>query len=444
MATKLPSFLHRSTAATPAQPTRQTENPATPGPIFRSKPPVLLTEAAQKLNEKLDAQSKRRSQTQSDPQMSAKAIFRTAPPVLMNRPAAPDRAAAAPAASASQLDNETEDRHKADALPHPPAPSPGPGSRGRGAAAPDTRPGARPATPVQRLAATLAAPIRLPPSAPPQPADQASPPPPDLADADPGNDFRIVALPRLAQGGRWRTEAMRSYSAPVLIWFTRGQGRITISGSTRGFGAHNAVYLPPGTMHGFEMTGQVFGSQITFPRDATLMLPDRPHHLRFREAADQNELSQMIDHLQREIERDLPVARRALGHHAGLLSVWLERQILKLDPGEVGEPAARRLAAAYTALVEQDLSAARSVSDFAAKLGVTPTHLTRSCKAACGRSAHEILSDRLFFEARRLLRDTSWPVRKIADALGFTSPAYFTRAFQKATHETPTGFRRRR
>nr|WP_275981990.1 AraC family transcriptional regulator [Frigidibacter sp. ROC022] len=237
---------------------------------------------------------------------------------------------------------------------------------------------------------------------------------------------------------------MRSYSAPVLIWFTCGQGRITIAGETRGFGAHNAIFLPPGTMHGFETTAQIFGSQVTFPRDFAGMLPDRPHHLRFRDATEQNELSQMIDNLQRELDRELPVADKALAHHGGLLSVWLERQILKRDPEDSPQTAAKRLVAAFTALVEEDVSAAHSVGDFAAKLGVTPTHLTRSCKAACGRSAHEILSDRVFYEARSLLRETDWPVKRIAETLGFTSPAYFTRAFQKATRETPTAFRRRR
>ena len=64
--------------------------------------------------------------------------------------------------------------------------------------------------------------------------------------------FRVLPLGRLAKGGRWRTEAMRSYGAPVLLWFTRGQGRITINGRTNGYTAHNAVFIPAGTMHGFE------------------------------------------------------------------------------------------------------------------------------------------------------------------------------------------------
>jgi len=44
---------------------------------------------------------------------------------------------------------------------------------------------------------------------------------------------RLVAIPRLAAGGKWRVEAMRSLSEPCLLWFTKGQGRITISGVTR-------------------------------------------------------------------------------------------------------------------------------------------------------------------------------------------------------------------
>jgi AraC-like DNA-binding protein len=261
--------------------------------------------------------------------------------------------------------------------------------------------------------------------------------------SDPGAGFRIVPLPRLSQGGRWRTEAMRSYSAPVLLWFTRGQGRITVAGSTRGFTAHNAVFLPPGTMHGFEMSGQVFGHAVFFPRDSALHLPDRAHHLRFRDAVEQNELSQMIEHLQREIDRDLPGSERALTLHAGLLAVWLDRQIAALDAADTPENAARRLAAAFTALVERDFRLGRSIAAYAQDLGVTPTHLTRSCNSACGRPAHDILADRVFFEARSLLRDTATPVKTIAESLGFTSAAYFTRAFQKATGETPTGFRRK-
>ena len=92
--------------------------------------------------------------------------------------------------------------------------------------------------------------------------------------------------------------------------------------------------------------------------------------------------------------------------------------------------------------MDTHFSASNTIHDYAAALGVTPTHLTRACNIASGRSASALLSDRIHYEARRLLADTKRPVKDIASELGFTSAAYFTRAFNKHTGSTPTEFRR--
>jgi AraC-like DNA-binding protein len=256
--------------------------------------------------------------------------------------------------------------------------------------------------------------------------------------------FRLIALQRLSKGGRWHTEAMRSYDSPVLYWFTRGQGRITISGRTRGYGAHNAVLLPPHTMHGFEVMGQISGSALFLPKDCGIEMPSDPLHLRFRDVQQQAEMSFQIENIQRELDLGEAAMERALIHHAGLLIVWLERHA---DPAELsgdqpGQRAADRLAAAFTALLERDFRKGRTVADYAAALGVTATHLSRSCKETSGRPASALLQDRVHYEARRLLRETRMPVKDVAQSLGFRSAAYFTRAFQHQTGQTPTAFRR--
>ncbi len=263
--------------------------------------------------------------------------------------------------------------------------------------------------------------------------------------AAPATDFRMMSLQRMAQGGKWRVEAMRSYSRPLLLWFTRGQGRITVSGVTRGYGPHNAVYIPAGTMHGFDMLGQVFGQAIHFPRGVDLGLPGDPLHLRLRDATMQAEITALVDAMERELNRAQPGMDRALFHHAGLIAVWLERQAAAERPEqEKRKPrAANRLAEAYTSLLERDFRTGKGVSDYAAALGVTPTHLSRVCNETCGRPAHGLLQDRLHFEARTLLKETGLPVKDIARSLGFTSAAYFTRAFQARTGLTPSDFRAR-
>lgn len=257
------------------------------------------------------------------------------------------------------------------------------------------------------------------------------------------SNLRLVAIPRLAAGGRWRVEAMRSYSEPLLLWFTRGQGRITMAGVTRGYGPNNAVFVPAGTMHGFEVGQHVFGTAVFFGRDTDLTLPGRSHHLRVRENSAQVELNLILDAIGREQASDKPAHDRATRHYLGLLSVWLERQISAQPAEELPHPeSARRLAARFTQIVERDFRSGQGVADYAEALGVTPTHLSRVCRTTTGRSAKAILSDRVIFEARRLLLETRLPVQEVAQSLGFTSPAYFTRAFQHHTGKTPTDFRR--
>jgi AraC family transcriptional regulator, transcriptional activator of pobA len=259
----------------------------------------------------------------------------------------------------------------------------------------------------------------------------------------PASPLRLVAIPRLAAGGRWRVEAMRSLSEPCLLWFTKGQGRITISGVTRGYTAHNAVYIPAGVMHGFEAGPQVFGTAVFFGRIPKVTLPKSPLHLRIREVHAQQEVNVLLDSIQREIESNVAAHDRATEAYVGLLGVWLERQAGKADPLESPrQDATRRLVARYTALLERNFRTGMNVADFAAALGVTPTHLTRCCNTACGRPASALLQDRRIFEARKLLAETRIPVGKIAEQLGFNSAAYFTRAFQHLTGKSPSAFRR--
>lgn len=256
------------------------------------------------------------------------------------------------------------------------------------------------------------------------------------------SQLRLVAIPRLAAGGRWRVEAMRTLSEPCLLWFTKGQGRITIAGATRGYTAHNAIFLPAGVMHGFEVGPAVFGTAVFFGRDCDVTLPQEPLHLRIREVHAQQELNVLLDTIQREMDSTSPAHDRATRHYLGLLGVWLERQALKA-PAEAAQPdAARRLVSRYTSLLEREFRSGAGIGDMAAALGVTATHLTRCCRQASGRSAHEILQDRRLFEARKLLAETTLPVGRIGASLGFTSPAYFTRAFQQQTGLSPTAFRR--
>lgn len=260
--------------------------------------------------------------------------------------------------------------------------------------------------------------------------------------------FSALSLSPIAQNpqmGRWRTEAMRSHATPRLLFIAKGQGRITIAGLTSGYGSNNLIFIPAHTMYGFEVGPTVFGQILSIPGAMASEWPDEPVHLRLRDVSAQKELMSMLDGLERELKSDKSAHQRAAHYHLGLLSIFFERQ-LDMQPAEAGDlradSSSARLVAAYSDLIERDYRSDRRVADYAADLGVTPTHLTRCCKQTCGKSALELLSDRIHYEACILLRDTRRPVQDIARDLGFHSAAYFSRAFQAKAGKTPTSFRK--
>lgn len=254
----------------------------------------------------------------------------------------------------------------------------------------------------------------------------------------------LHALGQTAQPSRWRTEAMRSHATPRLIVFARGQGRITVSGLTSGYGPNNLIFVPAGTMYGFDLGPTVFGHMLALPAAMAAEWPDTPLHLRLREVAAQRELQSLLDGLERELTATRPHHLRAAHYHAGLLSVFVARQIAAqpADPArDRADTSAARLVAAYTGLVAQGFRSDQGVAAYAAQLGVTPTHLTRCCRQTCGRSALALLTDRRHYEACVLLRDTATPVQQIAATTGFHSAAYFSRAFLARTGTSPSAFR---
>lgn len=260
--------------------------------------------------------------------------------------------------------------------------------------------------------------------------------------------LRLMPISKLAAAPKWQLETMRALREPLFLWFTNGQGRINLGGSTRGFHPHNAIFIPAGTLHGFQAMTRVQGTAVYFGKDHGLDLPEAPLHLRLRDATLHAEVSHLIDSVQRELDGGRPKSELAAFHQLGLLAIWLERH--RQDKTEDGAQASlhltanERLTARYVALLEREFGSSLNVTDYAGALGVTPTHLTRACRASCGRTALALMQERRLFEARKLLLETNIAVQDIARNLGFSTAGYFSRAFSQHIGLPPSAFRKAR
>ena len=253
--------------------------------------------------------------------------------------------------------------------------------------------------------------------------------------------YTVTSLAKLRSDAVWRHATLHSQQRPQLYWFTRGQGRFAIGGVTRGYGPNTAIFIPASTMMSLDLAAQVQGVRLTLPLDPTLNFPGVPFHIRVSNVEAQSKFSGYVDMIERELAAHAVARDEALHAYGLLVSVWVARQLAAQD-GTILRDRTHVLAEKYAALVERGFRSGHGVAEYAEQLGVTPTHLSRICREASGRPALALLQERLMHEACRLLVDSDLTARDIAADLGYSSAAYFTRAFARQTGRTPSEFRK--
>ncbi len=83
----------------------------------------------------------------------------------------------------------------------------------------------------------------------------------------------------------------------------------------------------------------------------------------------------------------------------------------------------------------------KQVGDYADKLFVSANTLNQNVKEITGKTAKEIIADKIIQEAKKLLQYSSEDISEIAFHLGFEEPTHFIRFFKSQTTTTPKEFR---
>lgn len=260
-----------------------------------------------------------------------------------------------------------------------------------------------------------------------------------MADVTP---VQIRTLAQLSRGASWRFETMHRRSDHLFLWLTRGQGRAILHGTQVGFSTHNALFIPADTLFQLDLGRQCLGQTVSVPSELPLNLPVTAQHLRVRDGTHQLELTALIEMMQRELSGERPMMIEALSSYSELLSVWIRRMMLESRAPTPRETATQRLVRQFCTLVVENHHSGRPMAAYAQELGITPTHLTRVCRQATGRTAADILTDCVLYEARIALEASATPIKDVASGLGFASAAYFTRFIQQHTKMTPSQLRK--
>lgn len=134
---------------------------------------------------------------------------------------------------------------------------------------------------------------------------------------------------------------------------------------------------------------------------------------------------------------DIPVG--VLRHNLSALLLRIGR----LEP-EGGPERARldsEVLARFRLEVDRRFHETRQVEAYAQALGCSVRTLTRASLAATGRTAKQLVDDRVALEAKRLLAESDLPVAEVGSRLGFSEATNFGRFFARIVGMSPGQFR---
>jgi AraC-like DNA-binding protein len=114
-----------------------------------------------------------------------------------------------------------------------------------------------------------------------------------------------------------------------------------------------------------------------------------------------------------------------------------------------GSNASERIASLFAELLERQfpielsnqMIQLSSPSAFAGQLNIHVNHLNKALKEVSGQTTTQLINERLFQEAKVLLKSTNRTIAEIAWSLGFEEPNHFSSFFKSRAKTTPKKFR---
>jgi len=271
---------------------------------------------------------------------------------------------------------------------------------------------------------------------------------------DPLHIEEVRSRSRLYQ---WEIEPHVHAGLHQIIWINRGWVEAALDERRETVLSPAAIFIPPNVVHGFRFAIDTDGFVLTLSAGFAMEGDARLAGEAFTRAFETAGVARLVPDdpsVQRidALVRELAATFNAPGDADWPLMAWLARALLwrlaRARAATFGESAGghrdRSLHLRFLLLVEQHFLEHWPLARYADRLGLTTQRLNRMARAENGRSALEIVHDRLIREACRRLYYIAAPAEKLALELGFDDPAYFSRFFKRRTGLTPGRWREQR
>ncbi len=237
----------------------------------------------------------------------------------------------------------------------------------------------------------------------------------------------------------------------TFILVTGGSGSHDIDFTTYTLQPNRLFLIAPGQVHAWNELNHVKGFVLLFTDNFVALSKGRKllaNWPLFRAGQSCSvdipvkEVVKWVEHfeaMEAEIKLADDFTRDAIFYAIGNLLVRASRQY---EVANTRYSQSQDLLFQFQELIEANFATQKTPKEYATQLHITPNYLNSFCKKRSGKSAGELIRQRIILEAKRLLAHTQLPVAQVAYQLNFSDNSYFGRFFKKYAGITPEEFRK--
>lgn len=269
-----------------------------------------------------------------------------------------------------------------------------------------------------------------------------------------GRNFDIRPLrrqvsPELLQEGPHR------HNFQELLWVKRGHGQhkiddtiLDIQSDTFYLIAHGQVHL---FMEGVDLEGYILRFSDDFLPDdmntsgwdyrMTLFSHFSFHQMLSPHRDDIETFQGIMDAMWVEVQKEAFGQMHILRHFLSILLILLERSRRNSTVDKTQHDPHLIIFQDFITLLEENFQIHHDVGFYARQGHLTPRRLSTIVKRCTGRTAKQLILERVILESKRLLTHSNASIKEISYALGFKDPSYFSKVFKNVTGMSPNQFK---